>query len=191
MFMGNRGILHDKNEVIQRNWKLKAWIICLLEFRGRKRRIFSPGHYTELFFLDEATAMSAGHRPCGECRYKDYIKFKHLWVQTNRELLKTDHPLIKDIDQIIHRHRLDPHKKKIVFEDKLRNIPDGVFIKRHHDDRFYLVLDGYIYEWSPNGYVSKKPKNANEAVWVFTPKSIVKTIKAGYEVIVHRSIQEI
>jgi hypothetical protein len=74
-FMGNRGILHDENRRIVRQSRSDAWLICLLDFRGRRRQVMSPGTYTELFFLDEAVALAAGHRPCGECRRTHHRAF--------------------------------------------------------------------------------------------------------------------
>src|SRR6059058_719820 len=78
-FMGNRGVLHDAQGRIRRAWQLKRWIVCVLEFRGRKRQVMTPGRYTELFFLDEATALAAGHRPCAECRHGRYVDFCDAW----------------------------------------------------------------------------------------------------------------
>ena len=74
-FMGNRGVLHDAEGRIRRAWQVKRWIVCVLEFRGRKRTVMTPGPYTELFFLDEATALAAGHRPCAECRHARFLDF--------------------------------------------------------------------------------------------------------------------
>src|ERR1700743_3660322 len=82
-WMGNRGQLHNEQRQIVRPFKLKAWLTCLLQFNGRKREVMSPQRYTELFFLDEATAFAAGHRPCFECRRKDYDLFKSFWLQGN------------------------------------------------------------------------------------------------------------
>lgn len=81
--MGNRGVLHDGEGRILRAWQLKRWIVCVLEFRGRKRQVMTPGHYTELFFLDEATALAAGHRPCAECRHARFLDFCSAWGQAN------------------------------------------------------------------------------------------------------------
>src|SRR6202451_2054834 len=78
-FMGNRGVLHDAEGRIKRVWQLKRWIVCVLEFRGRKRQVMTPGRYTELFFLDEATALAAGHRPCAECRRQRFNAFRDAW----------------------------------------------------------------------------------------------------------------
>src|SRR5499427_5932894 len=79
LFMGNRGCLHDAQGNIRRAWQLERWIVCLLEFKGRKRRVMTQGHYTELFFLDEATAFAAGHRPCAECRRERFVRFLEIW----------------------------------------------------------------------------------------------------------------
>ncbi len=78
-FMGNRGILHDPDGRVRRKWVLKNWLVCVLEFRGRKRTVMTPNRYTELFFLDEATALAAGHRPCAECRHARFIDFCIAW----------------------------------------------------------------------------------------------------------------
>src|SRR6202161_2154067 len=80
-FMGNRGVLHDTEGSLERAWQAKRWLVCVLEFRGRKRQVMTPKRYTELFFLDEATALAAGHRPCRECRYADYQRFRSLWEE--------------------------------------------------------------------------------------------------------------
>ena len=78
-FLGNRGVLHDAEGNIKRGWKVKRWLVCVLEFKGRKRTVMTPNRYTELFFLDEATALAAGHRPCAECRHARFIAFCHAW----------------------------------------------------------------------------------------------------------------
>jgi len=192
LFMGNRGILHDNAGVIRSQWKTQAWITCLLEFKGRKRQILTPGSYTELFFLDEATAFSAGHRPCGECRYHDFQKFKMLWLAANPELLATkDQPGIKKIDQIIHRQRVTSKKEKVVFESKLIDLPNGVFIQQKEDPHYYLFLNNHLYRWSPAGYTFCKPANMHKTVFVLTPKSIVNTIAAGYTACIHPSVDSL
>ena len=78
LFWGNRGVLHDSAGRLVRYSRGRAWAICVLEFKGRRRQLWAPGRLTELFFLDEATGLAAGHRPCGECRYRDYQAFKRL-----------------------------------------------------------------------------------------------------------------
>ena len=81
--MGNRGVLHDAEQRIVRDSQVRRWIACRLEFRGRWRPIMQPGRWTELFFLDEAAALAAGHRPCAECRHADFVRFKHAWQRVN------------------------------------------------------------------------------------------------------------
>ncbi|HEX3456598.1 MAG TPA: hypothetical protein VHR97_01465, partial [Candidatus Baltobacteraceae bacterium] len=107
MLMGNRGVLHDDDRRIVRTWDVRRWIACVLEFRGRKREVMTPRRYTELFFLDEAAAFSAGHRPCAECRRADYVRFRDLWVARFGRPAGAD-----DVDARIHGDRLDGKTKR-------------------------------------------------------------------------------
>ena len=81
--MGNRGIIHDAKTktLLTRRWQHQAWICCLLSFKGYQHPIMGPSAYTELFFLDEATALAAGHRPCAYCRRADFNAFKEAWIK--------------------------------------------------------------------------------------------------------------
>jgi hypothetical protein len=191
LYMGNRGVLHNQNGDIQRKWKLKAWITCELEFKGRKRQLLLPGRYTELFFLDEATALAAGHRPCGECRRKEYKLFKTLWLQSNRKLLTNNNPVIAEIDTIIHSQRINKNQDKVRFRSQLKDIPNGVFVQFKGKHHTYLLFEGNLYEWSPFGYISKKPRKSKDEIFVLTPKSIVKIIETGYPVKIHSSVNTI
>src|ERR1700733_14947614 len=128
-WMGNRGQLHGKGKHILRPYKLKAWITCLLEFKGWKRQVMSPNLYTELFFFDEATAFAAGHRPCFECRRDDANRFKAAWLKGNPEYGFDHKVLIGEIDEIIHRERIDKKGSKVTFEAAAQDLPDGVFIQ--------------------------------------------------------------
>src|SRR5580765_1641770 len=100
-WLGNRGQLHDDTKFIQRPFKLKAWLTCVLQFKERRRTVMSPGLYTELFFLDEASAFSAGHRPCAECRREDYNRFKAAWIKGNPSFGFNTKTTIGDIDEIL------------------------------------------------------------------------------------------
>src|SRR5258706_7062392 len=120
-WMGNRGILHNEDQKILRPFKLKAWITCVLEFRGRKRQVMAPNRYTELFFLDEATSFAAGHRPCFECRRKDADKFKSFWLKGNPEYNFDQKTSIQEIDNILHKERMEYNKSKITFEERIDN----------------------------------------------------------------------
>lgn len=177
-WMGNRGILHDDHRNIQRPYKLKAWITCVLEFRGRKRAVMSPHRYTELFFFDEATSFAAGHRPCFECRRKDFQRFKTHWLQGNPEYGFHEKTPIISIDEIIHRERIDRAKAKITFEESKDLIPDGVFVS--YAGKPYLIFDNQMHEWSPFGYQRKVAVPHADFLTVLTPKSIVNTFRAGY-----------
>lgn len=188
--MGNRGLLHSPQRKIVRTWRLKAWIICVLAFKDRQREVMTPGRYTELFFLDEATALAAGHRPCGECRYPDYKRFKSLWLEANGALVDSPNPLIQQIDQVIHRERIDMHGNKVLFQEDLANLPNGVFVLLDEDKDYHLILNDFFYRWSPAGYESVK-KRFKGAVHVITPRSIVKTIRQGYQPQIHSSISHL
>ncbi|WCT10625.1 hypothetical protein [Mucilaginibacter jinjuensis] len=178
-WMGNRGQLHDRGKTILRPFKLKAWITCVLEFKDRHRQVMAPGLYTELFFLDEATAFAAGHRPCFECRREDAKKFKTAWLKGNPEYQFNDKTTISKIDDIIHAERLDKDGHKVTFKAYLKNLPDGVFIEI--DAEPYLLTNKQIYHWTPFGYEQGQPlPDANE-VTILTPKSIINAFAAGYQ----------
>jgi hypothetical protein len=177
-WLGNRGVLHNSDKELLRPFKLKAWITCLLEFKGRKRTVMAPNRWTELFFLDEATAFAAGHRPCGECRRNDFIRFKKCWLKGNPEYHFTLKTSIREIDKIIHQERIDRHGEKVLFEEKPGNIPDGTFVL--FNDNPYLVADNCIFLWSPFGYENGIAWPEVEKLPVLTPKSIVNTFRAGY-----------
>ncbi|RMF82096.1 MAG: hypothetical protein D6737_02980 [Chloroflexi bacterium] len=188
-FMGNRGVLHDDDGAIKRQYALERWIICVLEFKNRRRPIMQPGRYTELFFLDEATAMAAGHRPCAECRRADYNRFKRLWLQANRDLLAATNPRIEAVDHIIQRERIDADGQQVTYNDSIDNLPDGVMITLPGRDVAYLVWQNRLHEWSPAGYQRHRNKPENMVVRVLTPRSIVRTIAAGYTPEVHSSVR--
>src|SRR5262245_27436707 len=109
-FMGNRGVLHDDAGRIQRAWQVKRWLVCVLAFKGRKRRGMRPGRYTELFFLDEATALAAGHRPCAECRRQRYNAFCNAWRLADA---RGSHlPTADEIDRRLHAERVASDRSK-------------------------------------------------------------------------------
>jgi hypothetical protein len=179
-FMGNRGILHDDTGRIRRAWALKRWIVCVLEFRGRHRTVMSPGRYTELFFLDEATAFAAGHRPCAECRHQRFLDFCEAWKTTAAR------PTAVEIDERLHQERLTAEHGKRTYAAELRELPDGVFLRCDSwGDDVYLVHGRGLLLWSPGGYVRCRPRAKNAKIDVLTPKSIVRAIAAGYSPAIH------
>jgi len=177
-WMGNRGQLHDKGKTILRPFKLKAWLICLLEFKQRKRQVMAPNLYTELFFLDEATAFAAGHRPCFECRRQDYNHFKAAWLAGNPEYNFPSTVSINQIDEVIHRERIDHTGNKVTYRENLKNLPDGAFILIA--DEPCLVFGDKIYHWSPSGYGNPQELPETDTVEVLTPKSTVNAFRSGY-----------
>jgi hypothetical protein len=173
---GNRGCLHDEHGRIRRRYAVKRWIACRLEFRGRRRSpLMQPGKYTELFFLDEATAFAAGHRPCAECRREDYVRFAAIW----REL----HPVEGGADAIdarLHAERIDPTTRaQRHHEAVLDDLPDGAFVLWEGVPR--LVLGGELLTWTPAGYTVRVARPARRVAVVVTPPSLVAVLGAGWE----------
>ena len=177
-WMGNRGLLHNERQEILRPFRLKAWITCVLEFKDRKRSVMAPGLYTELFFLDEATSFSAGHRPCFECRRADALRFRSFWIKGNPEYGFEEKTPIAQIDDILHRERLAADGSKPVFPALAADCPNGSFVL--YRDRPHIVVDGCLYPWSPEGYGYGMVPAAHKPLLVLTPRSIVNAFRAGY-----------
>ena len=186
-FMGNRGCLHDAGGHIRRAWQVKRWLVCVLVFRGRKRRVMTPGHYTELFFLDEATALAAGHRPCAECRREHFNAFRRAWRSAHPEA-GASLPTADEIDRRLHAERVAPDRSKRCFTARLGELPDGVFVR--HDargDTAHLVWGDWLLAWSAGGYTERTARPKNLEVLVLTPESTVGAIRAGYAPDIHPS----
>ena len=179
MWMGNRGQLHDHTKEILRPFKLKAWLICLLQFKGRQRTVMSPGLYTELFFTDEAVAFSAGHRPCCECRRQNFNRFKMYWIKGNPGYGFTENTSIRHIDAVLHNERINQKSNKVTYLDNIDNLPGGTFI--FMNEQPYLMTGKHLFRWTPFGYDEKLSLPKNHVVTVLTPRSIVNTFSAGYE----------
>jgi hypothetical protein len=186
-FMGNRGVLHDSESRIKRAWQLKRWIVCVLEFKGRKRQVMTPGHYTELFFLDEATALAAGHRPCAECRRERFNAFRMAWRSAHPGSSGSP-PSADEIDNRLHAERVGPVRSKRQFEASLDEMPSGVFV-RHPDwgADAYLVWNRGLFPWSAGGYTKRLDRPKKAEVAVLTPESTVAAIRAGYVPEIHPS----
>ncbi len=177
--MGNRGLLHDPQGHIKRSWQVKRWLLCVLAFKGRKRQVMKPGYYTELFFLDEATGLAAGHRPCAECRRNHFLAFRNAWPGGSLPA--------PALDDQLHTERLNPDGSKRVFEANLDDLPDGVFVTI--SGIAYLLWKGLLLAWSPGGYQERLPRPKGERVTVLTPRSTVDVIRAGYVPEVHVSAE--
>jgi len=177
-WLGNRGVIHNEQKEIVRPYKIKAWITCMLVFRGRHREIMQPDRWTELFFLDEATAFSAGHRPCFQCRYKDHIRFKEYWLKGNPGYGFDMQTPVTKIDDIINKERIAKDRSKVTYKAAIASLPNGTFIM--YNEQPYLVHDKHIYAWSPEGYATGVALPDVEDVIVLTPRSFVNMFSAGY-----------
>ena len=183
--MGNRGCLHDDQQRIRRAFACRRWITCVLQFRGRYREIMTPGRYTELFFLDEATALAAGHRPCAECQHARYRLFCDIWAAANPALSLLS-PSADEIDRVLHAERLDGTRRKRTYPDVVSELPPGVMVA---DDEGlpYLVMQECLRKWEPGGYGRSVLKPLGVSMQVVTPRSIVRAIAHGYPVAIHPS----
>ena len=172
---GNRGCLHDAEGRIRRRYNGKRWIACRLHFKGWLRRpLLQPGRFTELFFLDEATAFAAGHRPCALCRRHDYDRFSAVW-----QALHPGHVGADAMDGQLHAERVDPvSRRHRTHRAALDELPDAAFVLEDGVPR--LVLGARLLSWTPGGYVETSPRPAGRAVELITPPSLVAVLRAGW-----------
>ena len=180
---GNRGVLHNEDLALVRRYQVRRWLVCVLEFRGRRRPIMRPRRYTELFFLDEAVALAAGHRPCAECRHAAYQTFRTAWAAA---LALPAKPAADDIDRVLHWERRLVGGARVTCPAPLSELPDGVFIVR--DGESWLVHGGGLRRWTPAGYTERIDRFDGPAA-VLTPRATVAAIRAGYQPLLHPSLQ--
>ncbi len=200
LFMGNRGgrIHNDARTLTLRRWTSRAWICCLLEFKGRHRNVWQDG-YTEMFFLDEPTALAAGHRPCFECRRRDALAFANAWQRAQRAAAR---PRAAEMDVVLHEERLTPAgerraalnscapeavggghfqasrgKRRHVLP--IAGLPDGAFIAV--DDRAFAVRGRSLLCWAPDGYAARRPRPPSGDAEVLTPPATLAVLRAGYQ----------
>ena len=164
---GNRGCLHDDHGRIRRSYAVKRWIACRLAFRGWHRApLLQPGRFTELFFLDEATAFAAGHRPCALCRREDYNRV------VGRFGLRAD-----AIDERLHAERLDATGGRRLHRAQLAALPDGAFVLEGGEP--WLVLGDELLRWTPSGYVERR-RRAGSRADLLTPPLLVELLRSGW-----------
>ncbi|WP_095589228.1 hypothetical protein [Actibacterium ureilyticum] len=179
--MGNRGILHDaQGRLGTARWRHKAWICCVLRFRGRHRQIMQPNRYTELFFLDEAVALAAGHRPCAECRRADFNAYRATWPGT---------PRAPEMDAELHRHRIGPGSRLVrPHRGDFADLPDGAFVRM--GDACLLVRGDALWPYAPTGYGPARPRPKTGGVAVLTPPPNLCALRAGYAPALHWSADQ-
>jgi len=182
LFTGNRGIIHDPatRTLLNKRWSSPAWLTCVCDFRGRRRQVMATRSWTELFFLDEATALAAGHRPCFYCRRDDANRFRAAW-QAGNGVSAVRAP---EIDAILHRERLDRGSKRLhPMPRPVERLPDGAMIQAGEES--LLIVRGSALPWSPAGYGAPRPSLAD--AMLLTPPSTLRALNAGYRPVLHPS----
>lgn len=184
LVMGNRGgQLHGEDRTLRRRrWATKAWICCRLEFNGRRRQVMAPNRYTELFFLDEATALAAGHRPCFECRRQEFLWFATLW---NRTRGLPGRATAAEMDEVLHPERIEGVGGKPTWRASTVEVPSGAIVR--HAGTPHLVLAGWLLPWSHDGYGASRPRPEAGEAEVLTPRSTTMVLAAGYCPVLHVS----
>jgi hypothetical protein len=196
LFMGNRGILHDTEQrLLGARWRHPHWIICVLAFKGWHRQVMQPNNYTELFFLDEATALAAGHRPCALCRRADYLAFQD---GLKHALRHAERLSAHALDQMLHAARIEAGtRRQRRFEAGLDDLPDGTMIVRRDgasDDQpgdIWLVHGRHLLRWRPGGYDRALQRETGIVVQVLTPRPAMLALQQGYQPILHSSAREL
>ena len=184
LFTGNRGIIHDPatKTLLKKRWSSPAWLTCVLEFRGRRRKVMARRSWTELFFLDEATAFAAGHRPCFYCRRDDANRFGAAWEEGNG----VSDVLAPEMDEVLHRERLASGKKLHALPMKVEKLPDGTMVQDRDDS--FLIAQGRALLWSPAGYT--QAQRVLDKAMLLTPPSTVRAFIAGYRPVLHQSASD-
>lgn len=183
-FTGNRGIIHDPatKTLLKRRWTTKAWLVCLCAYKGRRREVMGGRSWTELFLLDEAVALAAGHRPCFFCRRADAEHFRQCWAAARAE----PRPSAKAMDAVLHRERLDGGRKRIhALAMPLAALPDGAMVVASGAP--YTLLAGKAHRWTDEGYAPAE--RLDRADGLLTPPSTLMALGAGYRPTLHPSIR--
>jgi hypothetical protein len=182
--MGNRGgrFHTDAKTLTARCWASRQWICCVLDFKGRQRDVWGR-FYTELFFLDEPTALAAGHRPCFECRRSDAQAFAETWREARK---RGTRPSAGEMDEVLHSERLQGRTKRL-HRRNLDELPDGAFVAL---EQAFAVRGSELLRWTPDGYDGGEPRPRGIAVDVLTPPAILAVLSAGYKPRWHSSAKD-
>jgi hypothetical protein len=172
-WMGNRGILHVDTTIV-RPWQHRHWIICETEYKDWRAPQWLPGRYTPLFFLDEAVALAAGHRPCALCRYQRWRAFLDAWRSATG-----DATAARDaVDRRLQRDRRDDNRAQRTHTRSWRDLPAGTFVVV--DDTAMRVNADELRPWTPDGYRAPLRRPSRGDVEVLTPAVTVDVLAAGY-----------
>jgi hypothetical protein len=186
MFTGNRGIIHDPGtkSLLRKRWAGKAWLICSCEYKGRRRSVMAGRSWTELFFLDEAVALAAGHRPCFVCRRQAASNFRNAWAVSRG--MQTSGAAA--IDEILHNERLDHRCKRIhAVPVSLDELPDGVVVVA--SGAAFTLAGGLAFRWDEHGY--GLAQEILRADGLLTPPSTLRALQAGYRPVLHPAIESL
>ena len=183
--LGNRGVIHDAAGRIRRPWSTTRWICCRLRFKDRWRPVMQPDRWTHLFFLDEAVAIAAGHRPCAECRREAYNSWRAAWMRAQDLEVP---PRAEAMDAVLHPARIDPAtRRQRVVPHPAAGLPDGAMVALPDDPAgAWLVLGGGLRRWSPSGYRESRPMPSGE-IGLLTPLPSLAVLAAGYRPELHPS----
>ncbi|MDL2398207.1 hypothetical protein [Rhizobium mayense] len=184
LFTGNRGIIHDPatKTLLNKRWSSKAWLVCTCEYKGRRRDVMANRSWTELFFLDEAVALAAGHRPCFFCRREAAKAFRAAWAGARGQA----EPPVAVIDAALHSERMERGRKRIhALPGPLRELPDGAVIVA--SGSAHTISDGRAFRWTEHGY--EPPQRLVHAEGMLTPPSTFMALLAGYRPILHPMIE--
>lgn len=184
LYIGNRGIIHDPatKTLLGRRWTTKAWLVCLLDYKGRHREVMVGRSWTELFFLDEAVALAAGHRPCFFCRRRDAEAFRAAWGKAKGG----EAPRAPEIDAVLHEERLDQGRKRVhAVPGPVAELPDGAVIVAAGEA--YTIAHGRAFCWNEQGY--QAGQEIPRAEGLLTPPSTLRAIRAGYRPVLHPDLE--
>jgi hypothetical protein len=185
LFTGNRGIIHDPatKTLLKKRWSSPAWITCVCEFRGWRRKVMGGRSWTELFFLDEATAFAAGHRPCFFCRRDDAKRFRAAWEKGNG----VADIRAREMDTVLHSERLERSKKRLhPLPMPVARLPDGAMVQQGEES--FLILQGRALQWSMGGY--RRGERVIDDAMLLTPPSTLRAVSAGYRPVLHPSASQ-
>jgi hypothetical protein len=183
LFTGNRGIIHDPatKTLLKKRWTTKAWIVCACVYKDHHREVMGKQSWTELFFLDEATALAAGHRPCFFCRRAAAQAFQSAWAAGNGGGTVS----APEIDAVLHRQRLQGRAKRIhPLPSPIEDLPDGTMIAAGGDA--VAIVAGWPFLWSAEGY--RPAGRLSDLQGLLTPPATVKALGNGYRPVLHPSL---
>lgn len=184
MFTGNRGIIHDPatKTLLSRRWATKTWLACSCEYKGRRRAVMAGRSWTELFFLDEAVALAAGHRPCFLCRREAAERFRDSWAAAKGGL----RPSAETIDSVLHHERIERGRMRVhPIPGPLAALPDGSMVVA--SGSAFTLYAGQAHRWTNEGYAPSEP--LRHADGLLTPPATMMALGAGYQPVLHPSIK--